>query len=625
VPAGSYRVKISFIGYRTTNKDNLVISRQTPQHNLGTIRLNASAHALDEVVVSAEQPLFEQSIDKRVFNVEKSIVTQGGSATDILETIPSVAVDVDGNLSLRGSGGVVVLIDGKPSSLTGADRSAILEQIPASAIESVEVITNPSSRYDADGMSGIINIVLKKNKLQGSNGSASVSVGTLDKYNAAINYNYRTPKFNIFSSYSYRYNTFFGRGYNTRELLGNTNTAYRLQNSNEIDRSSVHLFRAGADYFINDQTTLGFSALYGIRRESEDERTENKVLDQQQTLTELFYRNNEERENGNNMDLVMNFSRKFARKKQELTASAAYSTFEGSTNTLFNDLNYDLDFMPSAELPRQTRNLRDIDNTVITLQADYVHPVGEAGKFEGGYKSILREVDNDLVFENFRHGSQLWAFNDTLSNRFLYQEYVHSLYANYTSTLGKFGYQLGTRLEQTMMNPVQEAVPGNFRRNYLGFFPSLFLSYKLKGEQQFQLNYSRRINRPNLRELNPFINFSDTLNIRFGNPYLNPEYTNSYELSYLTAFKSIFLTSSVYYRRTNDIIQRIVSVNPDNIATTTFQNLDNRDSYGFEFIAKTNVTKWWSFTTNFNFFRQKWSVIACRQILTTPIIAGRLC
>lgn len=162
IPAGAYRVKVSYIGYRTSTKDNLVISQQTPQHDLGTIRLNASAQALDEVVVSAEQPVFEQSIDKRVFNVEKSIVTQGGSATDILETIPSVAVDVDGNLSLRGSGGVVVLIDGKPSSLTGADRSAILEQIPANAIESVEVITNPSARYDADGMSGIINIVLKK-------------------------------------------------------------------------------------------------------------------------------------------------------------------------------------------------------------------------------------------------------------------------------------------------------------------------------------------------------------------------------------------------------------------------------------------------------------------------------
>jgi hypothetical protein len=242
IPPGTYRIRVSFMGYRTSSKDNLVISRQNPQQNLGTIRLNATAQALDEVVVSAEQPVFEQSIDKRVFNVEKSIVTQGGTATDILETIPSVAVDVDGNLSLRGSGGVIVLIDGKPSSLTGADRAAILDQLPANAIESVEVITNPSARYDADGMSGIINIILKKNKVQGSNGSVNLSAGTRDKYNAGLNYNYRTPKFNIFGSYSYRTTRYYGLGYNTRQLLANSLvSSYRLQNSTESDKDDVHI------------------------------------------------------------------------------------------------------------------------------------------------------------------------------------------------------------------------------------------------------------------------------------------------------------------------------------------------------------------------------------------------
>jgi outer membrane receptor protein involved in Fe transport len=270
---------------------------------------------------------------------------------------------------------------------------------------------------------------------------------------------------------------------------------------------------------------------------------------------------------------------------------------------LFNNQSYNFDRTPSGEFPLLESNIRNVDNSIITLQADYIHPLANEGKLEAGYKSIIREIDNDLIFENFDNQSQYWAFNDTLSNRFLYQEQVHSLYANYGANIGKFGYQLGTRLEQTMMNPVQRSVEGNFRRNYLGFFPSVFLAYKLKGEQQFQLNYSRRINRPNLRELNPFINYSDPLNIRFGNPYLTPEYTNSYEVSYLTGFKGIFLTSSAYYRRTNDIIQRIIAVDTNNIATTTFQNLDSRESYGFEFIAKTTLNKWWSMTTNFNFFR----------------------
>jgi hypothetical protein len=475
IPVGAFRVKVSFIGYRTNTKDNLVINQQTPIHHLGTIRLNATAQALGEVVVSAEQPVFEQSIDKRVFNVEKSIVTQGGTATDILETIPSVAVDVDGNLSLRGSGGVVVLIDGKPSSLTGADRAAILEQIPANAIESVEVITNPSARYDAEGMSGIINIVLKKNKLRGSNGSVSLSAGTRDKYNASLNYNYRTGKFNIFSSYSYQNTIFWNRGYTTRQLMENAAvSSYRLQNSNETDKDDVHIIRAGADYFINDKTTLGFSALYGNQKERENERIQNQLLDSQENLTRLFYRNNTERQNQYNTDFVLNFSRKFTKPTQELTASAAYSGSANQTNILFNNQDYDLDFTPSDELPLLESNIRGVDNRIITLQADYVHPLGNEGKLEAGYKSTMREVDNDLVFENFDHANSFWMYNDTLSNQFLYQEQVHALYTNYAATMGKFGYQLGTRLEQTMMNPVQRSVEGNFRRNYLGFFRVYF-------------------------------------------------------------------------------------------------------------------------------------------------------
>jgi iron complex outermembrane recepter protein len=245
-----------------------------------------------------------------------------------------------------------------------------------------------------------------------------------------------------------------------------------------------------------------------------------------------------------------------------------------------------------------------------------VHPLQKDGRIEAGYKSIIRNIDNDFVFRNFSYAENQFQIDPLLSNDFRYREQVHSLYGNYTNTLGKFGYQLGGRLEQTLTNSIQKTTGQDFVNNYLNFFPSVFLSYKLPNEQQWQLNYSRRINRPSIWNLNPFVNYSDPLNIRFGNPRLNPELTNAFEVSYLKGWKNFFLTSSAYYRQTNDVIQRIITVNegqvpvptylnPDSLSTflISFENLNTRTAYGFEFIGRTTITKWWNVTTNFNFFR----------------------
>jgi len=605
IPAGAYRVKISYIGYRTSTKENLQIDGQEPVKNLGIIKLNASSQALQEVVVSAEQPVFEQSIDKKVFNVEKNIVSLGGSATDILETVPSIAVDADGGISLRGSGGVVILIDGKPSSLTGADRAAILEQIPASAIESIEIITNPSSKYDAEGMSGIINIVLKKNQVKGSNGLVTLSAGTRDKYNASINLNHRTPKFNIFTNYSYRYNSRFFRGYR-ENFRSNTPSGadYLSQQINGLDVDKLHMIRAGVDYYLNQKTTIGISGLYRTDKENEGETLDYREANVNRDLLRLYQRFNTGIEDGNNVDIALNFQRTFVKPQQELTASAQYSAAKEAAGSDFSWQFYNPDFTPLAFDSLQ-RNSGDLSNRLITIQADYVQPLFENGKLEAGYKSIIRQVDNNFVFEDFNNEVNDWINNAAISNNFLFNEQVHSLYSNYSSTIGRFGYQAGLRLEQTLTNSVQKTTDQAFENNYLNLFPSIFLSYKLKNEQQWQLNYSRRINRPWIRQLNPFVDFSDPSNLRFGNPRLQPELTNAFELSYQKGWKNLFLTSSVYYRNTNDIIQRIISFPSDtaNVSTTTFQNLASRNTYGFEFIARNTFTKWWNVTSNFNFFR----------------------
>lgn len=604
IPAGAFRVKISYIGYRTSVKDSLLITRQDPVKNLGTIRMNGTAQALNEVIVNAEKEVFQQSIDKKVFNVDKNIVSLGGSATDVLETVPSINVDVDGAVSLRGSGGVVILIDGKPSSLTGADRAAILEQIPASAIESIEIITNPSSRYDAEGMSGIINIVLKKNQVRGANGIVTLSAGTRHKYNGALNLNYRTPKVNVFTNYSYRYaNRFFnGSRENIREDISE-GTSYLYQNTDGSDIDDLHLVQAGMDYYWNAKTTVGFSGLYRTDGEIQGETIEFRNLDAANTLRNLYYRNNTETEDGHNVDLAFNFRRTFSSSRQELTASVLYSESKEDEVAGFNWQSYNLDFTPSDAPPDLQRNLGNLSNKIITMQADYLQPVRENGKLEAGYKSIIREVDNNFIFEEYEDELGGWINNTLFSNNFLYKEQVHSLYSNYSATLGKFGYQAGLRAEQTLSNSVQKTTDRNFENNYFSLFPSLFLSYKLENEQQWQLNYSRRINRPGLRELNPFIDYSDPLNLRTGNPRLQPEYTNAFEISYLKGWKNFFLTSSVYYRNTNDIIQRIITVDTSNISTTTFENLNRRNAFGFEFIAKNTLTRWWNITSNFNFFR----------------------
>lgn len=608
IPVGAYRVRISYIGYRNSVRDNLVIQSRKLEVNLGTIQLRPSAQNLEEVVVTAEKEQFQTSIDKRVFDVQRNIVSEGGSATDVLQTVPSVSVDVDGNINLRGSGNVIVLINGRPSSLTGADRSAILDQLPANSIERVEVVTNPSARYDAEGMAGIINIILKKNELRGGNGSASVSVGTRDKYNAAVNLNYRTPKFNIFGSYSYRYSDRFTNGYNSRLSLLNDSTPYLIQNQDGDDLDRTHVIRAGVDYFLGQRTTIGISSTYNIDEENEVDNIVYRELDAARNLAQLYSRANSGLEKQQSGEAVLNFRQTFAKPAQELTASVSYSGRDENRTDLFRQQDYNLDYTPSGELPEQQYNLRQVNNYVIVAQADYNQPLNifHEGKLEAGYKSTLREVDNDFIYQDYNNESNLWITDPARSNRFVYQEQVHAVYGNYSAKWEKFGYQLGLRLEQTLTSSEQKTSDQRFENNYFGAFPSVFLSYDLAETQRVYLNYSRRINRPNIRELNPFVDYSDPLNLRTGNPRLNPEFTNAFELSHEKSWKIFTLTSSVYYRRTDNVIQRIISLNDrssTDTLTVTFQNLNNRDAYGMEFIAKNNLTKWWDVTTNFNFYR----------------------
>lgn len=606
VPIGLFFLKIQFIGYQTERIDSIRITPQNRNIKLETINILPNTTDFQDVEIEGKKDVFRTEIDKRIFDVTDNVLAEGGTAVDLLQTIPSVSVDMDGNIAFRGSGNVLIYIDGRPSGLTGEDRSAVLDQIPASSIEKIEFITNPSAKYDAEGVGGIINIVLKKNKLSGFNGSASMSAGTNHKYNPTLSLNYKHKKWNLFSNYSFRYSEFYNENEYDRENRQAGQTSYFRRQGEGDNTSLIHLVRAGAEFQANDKNKIGTIITYRSGYSERREELEFRDLDASENLTDLFYRHNTRSGNNKNLEATLTYDRTFEREDQNLNASATYSAGVRDQDFFFNEIYYNLDETPSSEDPLRQIDQRDFYNHVITLQADYEQNFSKdrpKEKLEAGYKSILRQVDNDFQFGDFQEDLDRYLLNPLLNNDLLFQEDVHSVYANYGNQHERFGYQLGARLEQTFMSTEVETENAYFENNYLNFFPSVFLTYETKKQHQFQLSYSRRVNRPGPYQLSPFVDRSDPNNLRTGNPTLLPEFTNSSEISYLRSWDKFFLTSSFFYRITNGVIQRVISLNEENIASVTFENLNNRNDIGFEFIAKNDLTKRWNITTTYNLFR----------------------
>lgn len=624
VRVGIYVAKISFIGYTSLITDTLRIMPQSPEINLGTIKLKIAAKNLDEAIVSGERGVMQMAIDKKVFNVDKNLVSNGGNANDILQNIPSVDVDVNGNISLRGSGNVTVLIDGKPSSLTGADRSAILDQLPANAIESVELITNPSAKYDPDGTSGIINIVMKKNRQESFSGSVNANGGLRPKYGAGVNLNYRTKKYALSAGYNYRYVNVRFKSLNERKNSFSDTSFYFNQYGENIIKMNNHVLRFGVDYFLSKSNTLGISSTFSLNDRNLDGTNDYRNYGSNYTLSSLVQRLNESNEDGMNLDLGLNYKHSFSRPKQELSMEASYSTMKNNSYSDYEQLLLNLNGTPSGQNPFLQNMSNDADLTLASFRIDYTQPIGTKIKIETGYKSSLRNTDGNFEVDTFNHALKNWINDRNQSNRFIFNEVIHALYGNYNHTLGKFGFQLGLRVEQALTTADQRSTSQKVNRDYLSFFPSIYFSYKITEDQEAQINYSRRINRPNLQWLNPFTDYSDPQNLRTGNSYLKPEYVNSYELSYIKYFGKNSLTSTVYFRQTTDVIQRFRFVDTSGISTVTFQNFNNSRSYGFEFIAATELMKGWNLTSNINLFENRIDAANIYSELKNSGIGGSL-
>jgi iron complex outermembrane recepter protein len=601
VPEGRYYLLIQSLGFKDYQKRNVRVSAEKTQVDLGTITLNEAARQLNTVTVTGQKELIEYSLDRKIINVDKLPTTLGGSALDIMQNVPSVTVDIDGNLSLRGSENVIILVDGKPSGLTGLDRQAVLDRIPASNIETIEVITNPSSKFDADGAAGIINIVLKKQKTPGFNGTAELNVGTRDKYNASINLNNRLDKVNLFMSYNFRDRRRFTYRNNNRINLNNEDLYFLEQRQDGISRDVNHNLQVGFDWQAADQFQVSGSVLYRPEYDRDRDWGTYRYFNNNQILTQLINRNTDEEETGSGFDYVLGLRKTFDKKNRLLTFDATLSTSTSDQLSLFSQTTRDVLGMPmQADLFQ--RNTRLNDNRVAVMQLDFVEPLKNNAKFESGLKYTNRLLDGDFQFENRLGDSQLWIPDPTLSNRFIYDEHTSAAYANYGQELKKWSYQVGLRLENTNLITEQRTTDEVNTQNYTYLFPSAFLNYQLSKAQKMQANYTRRINRPWVRALNPFTDISDPLNIRFGNPNLRPELINSFELSHLWYGKTTSLTSTAFYRATTDNVTRYRRLRDDGVTEQTYLNLARSYSYGMEFVVNQDITSWWKANGNFSYF-----------------------
>ncbi len=606
---GEYLLRLGFIGYE--QRISAVTVEAGSDLELGTVTLSQGSTTLEEVTVEGVAQLFESDIDKRTFNVENSIVAEGGTAEDILETLPSVQVDEEGNISMRGSGNILIYVNGRPTNLSGDDTESILQQFPANSIKSVELITNPSSRYDAAGVGGIINIILKKDQRQGLNGSVNASVGTRNKYTGGVNLNYGTRKINLFANYSYQYRELFQISESIRENLNATGNRFIDQDFRTDSRNEAHLIRTGFDFNINDNNTLGFYAQSNYSDRGRTRLYNQRFLDINQNLNSLQLRDLNENQQRQNYEVGLTYDLELDTLGQKIYLTSSYAYDDADRVELYDEL-----FFTGAETNNPEDRIlqryeRPRESNLFIFQADYEKPFGD-GVLELGAKSTLNRSFRSQEFGetqspgfNTNPSDVNYIRNDTVSDTFAFDEDVHALYMIYRNKIGKFGYQAGLRGELSLTESRQGNLDSTFVNNYFNLFPSLYLNYDLGQEKEFQINYSRRISRPSIWNLASFYNVQDPLNLRIGNPYLQPEFTDSYEFSYLQGWEKIFVTGTLYYRQASDIITRVFSVLDDNSAIVTFGNANQRRETGFELINQINPNDWFDATLSTNLFYQE--------------------
>lgn len=613
------QLKISNSGYKALDQNISFMPKRIPgaapaqqggfpsfEKDLGNIKLTVDATQLQNVTIAVSSPVIRLSADKKIFNVEKNIMSAGGTGIDVMRNVPSVNVDIDGNVTLRNSA-PQLLVDGRPTTLT-------LDQIPADAIESVEVITNPSAKYDASGGgAGILNIVLKKNKKSGYNGNVRAGIDKRGALNGGADFNVRQNKINI--SASINGNEHKERTTGTTDRINLLDVPQTTVFQNNLDkRAGGFLFgKLGLDYYITNRTTLSLSGIkvHGEFNPNETIDISTDSLYTNAKTTSLSQRNTIGTRQFDGQGLVFGFRQLFPKQGQELTIDANYFGGKMENNSLITS-NY---FTGSSSNITNTQLQKTIGGGTdknYVIQSDFVKPLSKLTKFETGVKAAIRSRIN--LNDNYLYNGSVndYVIIPSATSDYKNTDNVYAAYAIVSSSIKDFSYKLGVRAESSNYTGTLTITGEQFKNSYpVSLFPSAFISQKLKNNQELQLSYSRRINRPNFFQLIPFTDYSDKLNITRGNPNLVPEFTQSLELSYLKTFTgNNTLLGSVYYKHTNNLITRYLSqaVNPvtgNNDLLNTYINANSSYAAGAEVTAQNYLTKWWDISTNINVYNSK--------------------
>lgn len=591
---GQYYLRITFLSYEAKV---LPLTLTNADAALGNIILSSGTQVLEAITVEGERSQMELYLDKRVFEVGKDLSNISGTASDILDNVPSVTVDVDGNVSLRGSGNVRILIDGRPSGLTGISTADALQQLQGNLIDRIEVITNPSARFDAEGEVGIINIILKKNQQRGVNGTVTLNTGYPHNHGGSFSLNWRRPNVNLFTSYGINYRKGPGRG-NSFQRFETEDTTFSYQQIVDRDRSDLsHNIRGGMDLFLKNNQTLTASAIVRTSESLDYTDNEYRDFDETNTLQRTVIRNERQEEPELNTELALSYKKEYAKKGHQLTADVKWIENIETEMSQFRQTDRSID-STGFQRSENTENERNL-----LFQTDYIHPFSEKGKFEAGLKSTQRVIDNDFIVEQLDQENDVWDILPELDNNLIYTENIHAGYFIIGNELNRFSWQAGVRGELTDISvELTETKEKNYQ-NYFNIFPSAHLSYRIAKEKTIQLSYSYRLSRPRFRELMPFSSYSDNRSVRVGNPNLRPEYTNSVEAGYLINWEQGSVLSSAYYRYRTGVVERIAVVDSLGFSRRFPVNLGSENAYGFEFNLSWTPFKVWRLNTNANFYR----------------------
>lgn len=603
VNQGEYFINYSYISYMDKKSSKFTLTSKSKTLDLGTTSLEISDLNMDEVTIASNKIIMNNSIDRKTYNVSQDVMSKTGSVSDLLQNIPSVQVDIDGNVSLRGSNNVMILINGKPSALMGKNRAEVLQQMPASSIEKIEVITNPSAKYKPDGTSGMINIVMNKESSSGFNGNLAAYAGNNDRYSSNLNFNYNPGSLNLFGTFSIRKDNRIRSSFDSRIMRDSLANISSFYNSDYISKANPLSLggNLGFEYTLDPSNSFGVSGSYYDRDQTKNDDTKYILKDNSKVVYEDYKRVRLDYEYENEKQIEAFWQHDFEDEDHNLRLEFKSSSGPETEDNHYTNIYY---------VPQHKQN--EFDNTIIkqtdgetNVTLDYSKPLSENSTFETGYAGEFDRTDLDFFVEVFNPTLNKFVTDTKMTNHFIFNETIHALYATYSNVIGDLSYLAGLRAEESFIKSdlvIQDSVLNN---DYFSLYPTLHLAYKLSKVSQLQLNYSRRANRPEGDDLNPFPEYRDPRNVRAGNPHLKPEFIHSVEFGWQWQNDYLNIIPSIFYRNKYNGFSSVTQAVNDTTLLTTMVNLVKAESAGFELVVTGNIGKYFSTNLSTNAYYEQ--------------------